>query len=185
MKTILLFLVIAVNAFGQNEKSGVYLTFNDYLNNKLSYENTSASEKHTIRLNGFLDESHITVLHNGETIKLQKDSVYGFIAFGKPLVRFQNNKQFYLAEKGAVWIFYNEVSVPEGKRSRIEKRYYFSATGNGELVELTLANLKQAFPLNQKFHDILDAQCNNKNISEYDSFYKMFKVNHLLKEGSK
>ena len=40
-------------------------------------------------------------------------------------------------------------------------------------------NLKKAFPDNHKFHDGLDASFKGKDISAYDAFHKMFKVNHL------
>ncbi len=182
MKTVktIMFLLLATNAFSQNEKSGVYLTFKDYLNNTLSYEINCKTEKHVIRTNDFLNQSYITVIHQGIKVKLQKDSIYGFISCNKPLVRFQDNMEYYLAEKGKVWIFYKLVNVSQGKGFKSVPHYYFCTKGDGLLVELTINNLKKTFPANHKLHDMLDAQFQTNDIGEYDSFHKMFKVNHLL-----
>ena len=180
MKTFF-FLLITISAFAQNEKSGVYLTFNDYQNNKLSYEINCATEKHTIRLNEFLDKPYIIVIHNGQKFKLVKDSIYGFISCDEPLVRFQDKQHFYLAEKGSVWIFYRKEQVPQAKSTTTVKRYFFSVKGDGNLILLSKENLKNAFPDNHKFHDMLDAQFKDDNdIGQFDDFHKMFKVNHLL-----
>ena len=181
----LLFLLITTIAFGQNDKSGVYLSFNDYLNNKLSYEINCKTEKHTIRLNDFLNQSYITVIHHDKKIKLQKDSIYGFISCDEPLVRFQNKEHYYLAEQGFVWIFFKEVPIAQNKGFKLEKQYYFSTKGDGKLIELTINNIKQSFPDNHKLHDMMDAQFQNTSISEYDSFHKMFKVNHILQQSVK
>ncbi len=181
MKT-LFFLLLNVAAFAQNEKSGVYLTFNDYLNNKLSYESNCKTEKETFHLNEFLNEAHITVIRNDKKIKLAKDSIYGFVACDAPLTRFQFREHYHLAEKGTVWIFYKEVSVSQGKGMKTEKQYYFSTKGDGKLMELTTNNIKLAFPENHKFHDLLDAQ-SQYNVWEYDTFHKMFKVNHFLQQS--
>ena len=186
MKTLFLslFAVIVLSAMGQNEKSGVYLTFNDYLNNKLSYEIDCKTEKHTIKLNEFLNKPYITIIHKGEKYQLQKDSIYGFISCDAPLVRFQNKEHYWLSEKGATWIFYKEENKTENKTFYTVKKYYFSIKGDGKLIELTKENLKYAFPDNHKFHDMLDAQFkDNSNIAEFDSFHNMFKVNHLLEQS--
>ncbi len=98
----------------------------------------------------------------------------------EPLIRFQNKIHFHLAEKGAIWIFYKDKSVPEGKGFKIVKEYYFSTKGDGVLIELTIYNVKQAFPDNHPLHDAISAQFQNSDISEYDSFHKMFKINHVI-----
>ena len=94
----LLFILLSLNVTAQNEKSGVYLTFSDYANNKLSYEINCKTEKHKIRMNEFLNKSYITVIHNGLKHQLDKDSIYGFSSCDEPLVRFQNKEHFNLVE---------------------------------------------------------------------------------------
>ena len=177
---------MTLNAVGQSEKSGVYLTFNDYVSNKLSYEINCRTERHTIRLKLFLNQPYITVIHKGQKVNLSKDSIYGVLSCDEPLLRFQDKEHYFLVEKGPVWIFYRDENKSQGKSPYIQKKYYFSINGDGRLIELSKENLKSAFPDNHKFHDMLDAQINsNVNIAEYDSFHKMHKVNHLLEQSGK
>ena len=68
MKT-LFFILLSLNVMAQNENSGVYLNFNDYVNNKLSYQINCKTEKHKIRMNDFLKRSYITVIHNGVLVQ--------------------------------------------------------------------------------------------------------------------
>jgi hypothetical protein len=59
--------------------------------------------------------------------------------------------------------------------------YSFSVGPDGEIIRLTLENLKQVFPDNHRFHDLLDANFGSgQKLEEYDEFHKMFKVNRLL-----
>jgi len=60
-------------------------------------------------------------------------------------------------------------------------RYFFTTANSDVLQPLTKDNLKAAFPANHKFHDALDAACkDDKDLYEYDSFHKTYKVNHVL-----
>lgn len=179
IKIILLFLP-ALNGIAQNFDSGVYISFEDYQNNKLSYKTDCKSEKHAVNINETFNQRYITIKYNEEKIKLQKDSIYGIVNCDEPLVRFQNKEHYTLAEKGSIWIFYKEMSVPQSKGSKLEKLYYFSTTGDGKIIELSLENIKEAFPENHKLHDMIDAQFQIIDISEYDFFHKMFKINHLI-----
>ncbi len=185
---IISLMLIAFNGMSQNQKSGVYKTYADYNNNKLTYEIDCKTEKHVIKLNEFLNESWITVKHKGEKIKLQKDSIYGVLICNEPLIRFQQKEHFTLAEKGIVWIFYKETNMTEGKGTntvQLEKEYYFSVKGDSKIISLTISNIKYAFPNNHKLHDLLDAEIKSeKDISAYDAFHKMFKVNHILSSAN-
>ncbi len=176
-------LPLAINVSDQSPKSGVYLTYSDYTKNKLSYEADCKKEKQTIKLNEFLNESFITVKKKKEKIKLQKDSIYGILNCDEPLLIFQDKVHYSLAEKGSVWIFYREVSIPQAKTFKLEKRYYFSTKGDGKLEELTINNIKRAFPDNHKLHDLIDVHFQNRDLSEYDIFHKMFKINHLINDS--
>ena len=179
-------MLLTLNVMAQNEKSVVYLSFNDYVSNKLTYEINCNTEKHKIRMNEFFNQSYITVIHNGVKIHLYKDSIYGFISCDEPLVKFHDKQRYYLVEKGSVWIFYRMDTKSSGKSFITEKKYYISMKGEGKFIELSKENLKSTFPDNHKFHDLLDAQFdNNANIAEYDSFHKMYKVNHLLWQSEK
>ncbi|MFM7024144.1 MAG: hypothetical protein ACKOXB_14320 [Flavobacteriales bacterium] len=173
MKT-LVFLFISAGAYAQ---SGVYMTYDDYVNNKLSYANQCDGKNKEIKTNLVFNLPYVTVASTDGKVKLDKDNIYAVSSCDQSLIRFENNQAYYLQEKGAVWIFYKEVSVNEGKRSVIQKRYYFSTTGDSELKELTIKNVKDAFPENHKLHELLDShqQC---YVSD-----EVVNVNHLLKKS--
>lgn len=60
-------------------------------------------------------------------------------------------------------------------------KYFFVTKSSDVLQELTKENLKKAFPENHAFHDALDAGFTTDSaLPDYDSFHKMYKVNHLL-----
>lgn len=183
----------SIGAFlkSENKNSGVYITFSDYLNKKLSYKINCETEKEVFRSNEFLNESYITLIDNkliGKKIKLYKDSLYGFITCDKSLVRFQDKMPYYLAEEGTIWIFYLELDelpkkgyLPENPyHYSTEKEYYFSTKGDGKLLALTVDNVKQAYLNNVKVQTMIDTQFKNNAISSYDSSSKMFKLNYLL-----
>jgi hypothetical protein len=172
-----------LNAVNQTSKSGVYLTYSDFKNNKLTYEVDCKKETNAIKLHEFLNKSFITVKYKGNKIDLQKDSIYGIQNCDEPLIRFQNKEHFVLAEKGPLWIFYKEVNVAQSKGTKFEKEYFFSSTGGGKLIELTINNVKSTFPDNHKLHDAIDLQFQNISISEYDTFHKMFKINHIITDS--
>lgn len=192
MKTILLIFISSL-AVAQNGKSGVYITFNDYLSNKLTYEINCKTDKETFSLNEFLNENHITVIHNKQRVKLCKDSIYGFVSCNDPLVRFQEKTHFYLAEKGKLWIFYKIVDAFPKKEYKPEnpyhyytaKEYYYSLVGDGKLIALTIENLKLSFSNSPKINSNLDIKFKNENIADYDSIHKVFKVNYFLENSAK
>ncbi|MDO6429623.1 hypothetical protein Q4E93_03410 [Flavitalea sp. BT771] len=64
-------------------------------------------------------------------------------------------------------------------------KYFFTTSSSDVLQDLTRSNLKKAFPANHPFHDALDATFkDDKELSSYDDFHKMYKVNWLLKQHS-
>jgi hypothetical protein len=176
--TLLLFTVNLT--FSQQNKSGVYLTVEDYRNNKLSYD-CSCEHRSKIKINEAFNPSHIIVKTDGERRRLHKDSIYAVQLCNKPLIRFQNKETFYLSEKGGVWIYFTEQYDHQEKTTVVNKIYYFSVGESGILKPLTVTNIKYAFPEKEKFHDLLDEQFKTEDASDYDKFHKMFKINHLIK----
>ncbi len=177
---VISFLLFSVTGSAQST-SGIYLNISDYNNQKLTYEIDCSVEKHKIKLNEFFNKPYITVIHHGEKYTLQKKEIYGFKDCNNRIYRFYKNNEYELAETGKIIIYTTEQNVTKGKGFSIIHVYYFSTSPGGEISPLTVNNLKNAFPKNHRFHDLLDQYFNGNNeISEYDAFHKMYKVNHLL-----
>jgi len=164
-------------AFAQN--SGVYLSASDFASGKLTYEINCATEKHKIKLNEFLNQDHITVVHDKQPHKLLKKEIFGYKDCDNLTYRFADKSHYAILNPTEDILLYKH-SIEGSKNQKAEVHYYFSVSGAGEMQALTLMNLKKAFPENHKLRDALDAGFKSDDqLSQYDSFHKMYKVNRL------
>lgn len=172
-----LFSLTTLLAFAQN--SGVYLSSSDFASGKLTYEINCSTEKHKIKLNEFLKKPYITVVHDNKSHNLQKKEIFGYKDCDNLTYRFADNSHYVILNPTEQILLYKHTT--EGsKNKKAEVHYYFSVSGAGEMQTLTLMNLKKAFPENHKLHDALDAEFKSDDqLSEYDAFHKMYKVNRL------
>jgi len=64
------------------------------------------------------------------------------------------------------------------------RTYFYSTHGKGEILPLTVHNLKRSFPENDLFHIYLDAQFRtDADLARYDSYSNKYKVNNLLEKA--
>lgn len=172
--------LLTASANAQSKTSGVYLSLADFENNKLSYASNAIAETNKIRFNEFIEKPFITVNHNGEKEILFKDDIFAYQNKGK-IVRTSNFTPYTYVEKGPLWVYFKDMNISQSKGIKRERKYYYSVSGQSEIMPLTINNLKRSFPDNHLFHDLLDAQfSNNSELSLYDGLEGKFKVNHLL-----
>lgn len=180
MKTILVILLVAVAstiAVGQN--SGVYMTPSDFGGGKLTYSIDCRKEKHKIRLNEFLGKNYITVIHNGESYNLKKSEIFGYRECSGKISRLGIGVHYELMNPGETILLY-KTEILVSKNQPKATTYYFSNSASGQILELTLVNIKRAFPDNHKFHDALDIQFKvDADLVEYDSFHQEYKINRI------
>ena len=92
--------------------------------------------------------------------------------------RVVGNDRYQIVEAKGLYIYTLNVLVRKGTT---EKSYFFSVGPSGDVWPLTILNLKNAFPDNHKLHDLLDMSFkHDSDLTKYDDFHKMFKVNRLL-----
>jgi len=78
-------------------------------------------------------------------------------------------------------MYTRDVTINEGKAQIKKTNYYFSKNPDGNIMDLTLDNLKKAASKNHKFRDLLDVYFRSDDeLSRYDTFNKMYKVEHIL-----
>ena len=165
------------------QKSGVFKTYADYQSGKMEYGINCATESHKIKLNDFLGKDYITVIHDGKPYELKKAETWGYQLCDEKLVRFQEKEHYPLLEKGVLWIYTKEstVSSSHAGATKYVTKYYFSKGGNGSILELTLNNVKGAFPENHKLHDAISEQFKtDASLGEQDTYHKMTNINHFL-----
>ena len=173
-----MFSLTTLVAFAQN--SGVYLSASDFASGKLAYEINCSTEKHKIKLNEFLNQDYITVVHEKQSYKLQKKEIFGYKDCDNLTYRFAGSI-FYVIINPTEKILLYKHNIEASKNQKEEVHYYFSVSGAGEIQTLTLMNLKKAFPENHKLHDALDAEFKTDDeLATYDSYHKMYKVNRLF-----
>jgi len=173
--------ICSSSAFAQ--KSGVFKTYADFQSVKMDYGINCQTEKHKIKLNEFLGKDFITVIHEEKPYDLKKAEIWGFQLCDEKVVRFQGNDHYTSEDNGVLWIYAKqfEKMVSPKSGTKTTTTYYFSKGGDGVIMELTLLNLKAAFPDNHKLHDAIDAQFkSDASLSEFDQYHKHYKINHFL-----
>lgn len=163
----------------QQDSSGVYLSPVDFRRAKLAYAINCSTEKHKIKLNEFFDKPYITVVHEQKSVNLEKKNIFGFRDCDNLTYRFVGQSHYTILNPREEIILYKHV-IQASKNQEEAVHYYFSKPANDDVQELSLINLKKAFPDNHKFHDMLDVEFNGIiDLAQYDSFHKMYKVNRL------
>jgi hypothetical protein len=178
--------VFAPGAFAQKDSSGIYKTANDFIAKKLSLAINCKTETHKIKINDIFSQDHITVVHGGKSYDFKKSDIYGYKLCNGETYRFSGNRNYQVMNPNEVILIYR-MEVPQTKAQAPKVyNYYFSKEAASSLQDLTKGNLKAAFPTNHKFHDGLDADFKGDNeLTSYDSFHKMYKVNHILEMSVK
>ena len=161
------------------QNSGVYLSAADFKSGKLAYAIDCKTEKHKIKLNEFFGKDYITVVHNKQPHKLIKKDIFGYRDCNDITYRFVGNDRDYAIMNPKEEILLYVLQIPGSKNSPAQTYYFFSRSADGEVKELMLTNLRNAFPDNHKFHDMLDSELGSGNLAEYDSYHKVYKVNRI------
>lgn len=179
------FLIAGVATADGKGATGIYLTAEDYTTGQLASEGDCGARGHRVELHDVLGKSFIDVTHDGKTQKYEKRQLYGFRSCDGKDYRFVDNDEYEILESLGVSIYERELPTqsPKDAARGLPRgfRYFFSVGAGGQVVPLTVENLKRAFPDNHAFHDALDMMFHsNDDLTRYDTFHKMFKVNRLL-----
>ncbi len=178
LMTIAFLFGIGALAKSQSTGSGVYKTYGDFISQTMLYAIDCKTEQHKIKLNDFFGKDYITVVHDNQPHNLKKNEIFGYKDCDNMSYRFVGERHYEILNPTESILLYKH-TTNGSKNTQAAIHHYFSS-GTGEVQQLTLANLKKAFPDNHKFHDALDAQFKTDDeLAGYDSFHKMYKINRL------
>lgn len=164
--------LFSTTAFAQN---GVYLTAADFAGKNLKYDDVNAHIPFRY--------GKVKVNDGNKTLLLDKSEVYGYRQ-GNQDYRIIGNHSYKVMDASHFPIYSRVVETSKGKGRISETQYYFSATPGSELQPLTIANLKRAFPENNKFHELLDLQFrHDQELVWYDDFSKVYKVKSIYTQA--
>lgn len=179
LSAAMLGVVLGLPAVAQTGKTGLYLSDVDFAEGKVSY----GAEHHKIKANVPFQHGKVKVWHGEQQMLLDKSQLYGYRDKNQQDYRFVGNNAYKILDAKGFNMYSREVETSKGKGRVKETKFYFSAEPGSEIKELTIANLKQAFPENGKFHQLLDMQFrSNDELVRYDDFSKVFKLKAIYNE---
>jgi hypothetical protein len=171
--------IIGLSASAQKRESGIYLTQFDFENQKLTYSTASLTESNRIQFNELLGKPFINIKNDGKKIILFKDDVFAYKNKNQ-IVRTHHFVSYNFAENGVIWIYFKDLNISLGKGIKKERKYFYSVGGKGEIIPLTVSNLKKSFP-SSLLHNFLDAQFrSDSDLASYNHTERKFQVNHFL-----
>lgn len=181
-------MAFAFLANAQKDSSGIYNTADDYKARRLTYAINYKTEQHKINDYLFLNASQVKVKHEGKTYLLDKNKIYGYRSTKGQDFRFVGNQTYEILNPGEAILLYKHTEAVTNPKSTFPAgpHYYFTAEVAQMPIALTIENLKQAFPKDHSFHDALDQNFKkDEDLTSYDRFHKMYKVNWLYKNSTK
>ncbi|MBB6112046.1 hypothetical protein SAMN05421821_116135 [Mucilaginibacter lappiensis] len=190
MKNFKLTLIMLLGIMGfvktsiaQIQPNGLYLSFNDYRQHKLSYANNGKGNK--IVIHDFLQQKNITVTTDGTKQVFAKNSIYGYRNNSHDY-RLLGNKGYQIIDTVGFYIYSSDVLSQEGKGLKPVKTDFFSTKGDGEIMPLTQDNIAKAFVKNHKFRYLVQAEFkSDRDMDEYDNGVKEYKIKELYIDSNK
>lgn len=180
-------LVISFKAFAQKDSSGIYVTADDFKNQKLTYAINYKKEKHQIKTLLFLDATQIRINHHGATYTLDKSETYGYKSTTGDVFRFVDNKEYKILNPGEEIPLYLQTTLTSplvNPAKREEDYYYFSTSADGPLIALIIDNLKKAYRSNSQFLALINKYFKtDEELISYDSKHKIYTLNRLFQFG--
>ncbi|HXU27086.1 MAG TPA: hypothetical protein VN698_07630 [Bacteroidia bacterium] len=191
MKTIYTLLLLPFFVFAQKKPaqiitSGVFITKEDFKNNRLTEETDCQNDKETFKKHDFFSKAEFTVTHKGKKKTYLKKDIYAYRDCENVVWRFYQNKEYEIMETNNIYIYAIRKLVVNGETIERDPVYYFSKGPLGDIKKLSVPNLKLEFANNQTFHNLLDAEFKAPNVVEmYDAAHKTYEVNYLYKQAIK
>ena len=160
---------------------GVYLTVNDFLNNKISFVKSQTDKKYKLSINEIFNSSVIKIKIGNSVIKLNKDSVYGYRDKNNNCYRFYNKAEFKIINSSENFILYSKTSNVGGARSsQTVTNYYFSERNNPVIYQLSKSNLKKVFWKEVSFIELLNNYFeSDKDLISYDNTTKTYRLDQV------
>jgi len=160
--------------------SGVYLTANDFIVGKLYYASACrrTSKDSYYRL---LANSHFFIIQPGWAWRrIDKENVFAIKSCEGQIIRIYQGNNFYLLNPGEPIPIYKTVANAVSKGSIIRVKYCFSTDIISEIRDLTIDNLKAAFPQKDHFAETINAHFkDDSDLYAYNQINKCFELNEV------
>jgi hypothetical protein len=168
MIAICLIAAFAQKTLAQSTVCGLYLTADDYHNQKLSFKTTDA-DGNSIKFNEFLGSGRIVVVYNGKKQTFFKSAIYGYRSNNCDY-RYFNNIPYKVIDGRDFYLYSSSKIVQQGKWSKSVDSYYFSSTAIADIEPLSIKNLQSAYASNPRFRYLIESHFETDNsLTAYDT----------------
>lgn len=191
-KLILLLLISAIAGSVQQSMAqaslssiGLYLTTEDYLNHKLSYEVDQENTKtNKLFIHQFFDQNNITVVTGGKKLQFKKSGIFGYHDKYNHDYRFYKSEPYRIEDTTDFYIYSQEKVIQEEKKPKPYKIYYFSTKINTLLLPLTEECINKAFVKNRKFRYLVEGFFkSDQSLSAFDAGSGKYKIKEFYDES--
>ncbi len=168
----------------QKKSNGLYLTYTDYLNHKLSYsaDNRAGSK---IIIHEFIGQKDVTVIDGGKKQNIAKSELFGYRVNNNDY-RFYNDKAYQIVDTTGFYIYSYDKLIQQGKGPKPTRIYYFSKKTDTEILRLTPENIAKAFPKNQMFKYMVEVEAKSDiKLDAYDTQSDEYKIKELYSASLK
>lgn len=189
MKGILIFILLSISSSvlrAQSDSCGIYVKALDFSKHKLSYAGDCKSGNCPSVAGSLFNSEEVKVLVNGKKRKFKKSTFFGYRNCEKKVYRFYKNNEYQILNSHKIWMYDKPQESGTGMSPDIDIFYYFSVAQESQILPLTIDNLKEAFPDNIKFHDLLDSSFKGETaLSDYDKYLQKYSLVHVFEESMK
>jgi hypothetical protein len=189
MKTIKLMISMMLiagfvqSAMAKTQKIGLYLTAEDYMSHKLSYE-SDGSNGNQIRLHSFIG-SNVAVTQNGKERLFSKNEIFGYRIDNQDY-RYFNNSEYRIIDTQGFYIYAGIKLIPQGKGPKQTEVYYFSSKANDAIKPLTINNLESVFSKDTRFVYAMEGSFKSDNeLTAFDANLKEYKIKYLYAQSAR
>ncbi len=174
------------NSPAQTQSNGLYLTYSDFKNHKLSYGfDSNEPRNNKIILHDFFEGSKVTLISNGKKQTFAKSEIFGYRENNRDY-RFQDNKAFEIIDTDGFYLYKHDKLTAGGKGPKPVSTEYFSTKANAEILQLTQQNIDKAFASNYKFRNLVQAEFKTDDqLTEFDNALNKYQIKELYIESSK
>ncbi len=189
MKTVIIILCfcwMSTSLQAQLNKSGIYMSADDFISGTLTLGANCNDEKYKIKINSFLNSSYVTVTYQGKKHNFNKADIFGYKDCSLKVFRFFKGEEYQIINEKTIYLYTQRQIQNESKSSNVETHYYFSTEFNASILPLTINAIKKAFPDNHVLHDMLDSRIkNDSELVKYNNHNKSYELVHLIDESQK
>jgi hypothetical protein len=169
--------LIVLEAVGQSDSSGIFLSIADYQRNQLTLPVSCKSKKNAIKLHKYIAKAFITTRFEGKRYKYNKAAIFGYKDCSKKAFRFFLDDAYEITNTDGFWLYRQIVESDDWDDPHLYSIYYFSKDPSSIIYSLTKHNLKLIFREKLQFVETLDSLFRSDNeLHSFNWAKKKYKI---------